>query len=137
MRSAITISLNRTERSTLRRWCGHGGRLARRVRIILLAADGLSNLEIARRLRTDQQSVGRWRRRFAAGRLDGIRHEAPRSGRHPRAREKVAQQILRMTRVRTRNGKTWSTRALAQKLGINHMLVHRVWRQHGFVNNST
>ncbi|HWL93123.1 MAG TPA: helix-turn-helix domain-containing protein [Phycisphaerae bacterium] len=131
MRTAITISLNRTERSTLTRWSDAGGRLAQRARIVLLAADGLNNKQIAGELGTDEQTVGRWRARFASGRLDGIANEAPRSGRRPRVRERLTEKILRMTRRRAGRGTPWSTRTLAEALGVNHMLVYRVWQDHG------
>jgi len=131
MRTAITISLNRTERATLQRWLAAGGRLALRARIVLRAADGISNKEIAGEVGTDEQTVGRWRSRFATQRLNGIAHEAPRSGRKPRARERVAEKILRMTRKRAGRGTPWSTRTLAEALGVNHMLVYRVWQDHG------
>ena len=133
MRSAVAITLTRVERTRLRQWCRGDGRLARRARIILLSAAGLLNTEIARRLHTDEQTVGRWRNRFATGRLDGIAHELPRCGRKPRARDKVERSILRWTRRRAPDNGTWSTRTLARALGIHHMLVHRVWRRHGLV----
>lgn len=131
MRTAITISLNRTERATLNRWSDAGGRLALRARIVLRAADGISNKEIAGELGTDEQTVGRWRSRFTAQRLDGIANEAPRSGRRPRVREQVTERILRMTKRRANRGTPWSTRTLARALGVNHMLVYRVWQEHG------
>ncbi len=131
MRSAVAITLTPAERTRLRQWCRGCGRLSRRARIIRLAAAGLPNTDIARRLRTDEQTVGRWRNRFAAGRLDGIAHESPRCGRKPRARDKVERSILRLTRQRAPDNRTWSTRTLARALGIHHMLVHRVWRRHG------
>jgi len=136
MRTAITISLNRTERATLQRWSVAVGRLALRARIVLRAAEGISNKEIAGELGTDEQTVGRWRARFAALRLDGIAHEAPRSGRKPRVREEVAAKILRMTKLRSSSGQSWSTRTLAAALGVNHMLVYRVWQQHGMSTES-
>lgn len=77
MRIAITISLSRTERATLRCWAKRAERrLAQRARIVLLAADGQQNNTIASQLRTDPQTVGRWRLRFAERRLEGIEHES-------------------------------------------------------------
>jgi len=51
-----------------------------RARIVLYAADGLADTEIAARLDTSPGLVGRWRRRFAEDRLEGLR-DRPRSGR--------------------------------------------------------
>jgi transposase len=134
MRTAITISLNRTERATLRRWAeGSGRRLAQRARIVLFAAEGRQNNQIAAELGTDPQTVGRWRIRFASERLAGIQKEAPRSGRKRRMRESVTAKILRMTARHRSRGRRWSARTLAKALGVNHMLVYRVWRDHNLV----
>src|SRR5215208_2566063 len=51
-----------------------------RARIVLYAAEGVSDIEIAARLDTSAGLVGRWRRRFAEHRLDGLK-DKPRSGR--------------------------------------------------------
>jgi hypothetical protein len=51
-----------------------------RARIVLYAADGVPDTEIAARLDTSPGLVGRWRRRFAAERLDGLK-DKPRAGR--------------------------------------------------------
>lgn len=130
MRTAIAISLCRTERSTLRRWAARRGRLALRARIVLLAADGKLNSQIALELGTDPQTVGRWRRRFARGRLAGIEQDAPRPGRRPIERERLAADILRLSSHSGKGGKRLSTRTLASRLGTNHMLVYRVQREH-------
>jgi hypothetical protein len=53
---------------------------AMRAEIILLAADGLSNMAIAARLGVFRVTVATWRRRFAGRRLDGL-HDEPRPGR--------------------------------------------------------
>ena len=51
-----------------------------RARIVLYAAEGLHDTEIAARLDTSAGIVGKWRRRFAAERLDGLK-DRPRAGR--------------------------------------------------------
>jgi hypothetical protein len=51
-----------------------------RARLVLHAADGLTNVEIARRLEMTPEAVGRWRRRFCEERLEGL-EDKPRSGR--------------------------------------------------------
>ncbi len=131
MRTAISISLSKTERETLRRWARDcDSRLGQRARIVLLAADGQPNNEIAVALGTDPQTVGRWRSRFASERLAGIAKDAPRTGRKRRARQRVEGEVLRLTARAGSRRKPWSTRALAQRLGVNHMLVYRVWRDH-------
>ena len=60
---------------------------AMRAEIVLLAAEGVSNLVIAERLGTTRVTVATWRRRFAEGRLDGLLDE-PRPGPRGRSRTK-------------------------------------------------
>lgn len=134
MRQAISISLSRTERRVLQDWSQSCHvRLALRAGVVLLAAEDLTNDQIAARLATDVHTVARWRKRFASERLSGIEREAPRTGRRPRARQAATQKILRMTARCRKNLKPWSSRALAKVLGLNHMLVYRVWKDHGLV----
>lgn len=131
MRTAHVISFNETERDTLQGWADASvGRLGQRARIVLLAAEGWLNNQIAAELGTDPQTVGRWRARFASQWLAGIAKDAPRSGRKRRARERVAGEILRKTSRRRNRHRRWSTRSLAKALGVNHMLVYRVWRDY-------
>lgn len=138
MRAAIVISLSRTERQILRRWAsGVNSRLAQRARIVLLAADGLQNKQIAAELGTDEQTVSRWRSRFSSKRNAGIEHEAHRSGRKRLARERLAGKILRMAKHRESSQYPWSARTLAKTLGVNHMLVYRVLKENGRFNGRT
>jgi transposase len=103
-----------------------------RAKIVLMAAEGKMNKEIAAALQTDAQTVKRWRTRFAAQRLAGIKKDAQRGGRKPVAREKLAPVIVRKTtQDRPKNATHWSTRSLALELGTSHSMVHRVWRATG------
>ena len=81
-RAAVAITLSEAERRELeglapQRKTAQG--LARRARIVLAAADGLENKAIVERVGADANTVGKWRRRFAERRLDGL-HDEPRSG---------------------------------------------------------
>src|SRR5438128_10634677 len=81
-RPAIAIELTAAERAELeglgsRRRTAQG--LARRARIVLAAAAGLENQVIARTVGSDQNTVGKWRRRFAERRIEGL-HDEPRPG---------------------------------------------------------
>lgn len=104
-------------------------RAVRRARIVLLAADGRGNREIARELGIGRIQAGCWRDRFAQGGFAAIEGDRPRSGRKPRI---DAAQIVRITTQTSREGAThWSTRTLAAKLGISDTTVLKVWRAHG------
>ena len=95
---AVQIELTEAEERTLRSWArAHktGQAMALRARIVLLAAQGIKNLEIADRLDVSRLTVGKWRRQFASEGLRGL-SDMPRSGR-PRSvsDEKVAEVIRR------------------------------------------
>jgi transposase len=99
---------------------------------VLAAAEGTENKDIAAGLNLSRGAVARWRDRFAAAGLAGISKDAPRGGRPPKGRGDLVRRIIEMTTQQTPAGAThWSTRALAEALGTNRSLVHRVWRAHG------
>ena len=100
--------------------------------MVLLAAGGECNQKIAAKLHVKPHTVGRWRRRFAEGRLEGIERDRPRGGRPRARREAVESQILRKTTQETpKNATHWSTRSLACELGVSQSMVHRVWKANG------
>jgi len=134
MRKAVDVYLSKRERSTLERW-SRGQltpvRQARRARMILLAAEGFSNADIAEELGVKPHTVGRWRNRFDKLRLEGLEKDLPRSGR-PCASTKVVSEIIRKTTQETpANATHWSTRSLAKELGVSQSMVSRVWRANG------
>ncbi len=85
MKSARRITLTDDERTTLTRWSRGRStpvRLMERARIVLLAAEGKMNKDIATELEIMPNTVGRWRKRFAEGGVTAIMKDAPRSGRN-------------------------------------------------------
>jgi transposase len=103
-----------------------------RAKIVLRAAQGQQNKQIAAELVITEQTVGRWRRRFAAAGLAGIKKDAPRGGRKPKLRDRVARKIIETTTRQTPKEAThWSTRTLAKFLGVDKMMVQRVWLANG------
>jgi transposase len=129
------VRLLRGERARLRALAGSStspARLARRARLVLLAAEGRTDRAIAAALRTDPGTVARWRRRFLMQRLPGIERDAPRSGRPPSIPTSKIQVILRSTLGRRpAGGGYWSARSLAREVGVSKTTVQRVWREHG------
>ncbi len=102
--------------------------VAQRARIVLLAAQGLPNAEIARRVGVSGPTVLAWRNRYAAGGVAAL-GDAPRSGR-PRVHDEVAVVVATLEPPPARLGVThWSARLLADQLGISFATVARVWRK--------
>ena len=105
--------------------------MALRARIILGCATGLANKEVAVAEGVTQQTVSKWRRRFAAQRLDGL-HDEPRPG-VPRAitDEMVEDMLVRTLESKPRDATHWSTRSMAREAGISVSSVGRIWRAFG------
>ena len=111
--------------STPRQW-------ALRARIVLLAADGVSNSEIARRLEVSRPTVLDWRKRFESERLDGLTWVRPGRGRKPSiSAEKVRQIVHATQRTKPANATHWSCRTMARAQGVSSATVQRIWNAHG------
>ena len=108
-------------------------RIQMRARIVLLAATGMSDKDIAQKLLTDRRVAARWRARFLAVGVDGLLQDATRPGRPRTAREAgIVEEVVRITLQETPAGAThWSTRTMAEYLGTNASTVARIWRAHG------
>ena len=134
MRKAVPITLTSEERALLTGWARRrtvAARLVARAKIVLAAADGRSNQEIAAGLGIERTIVGRWRQRFAAERLAGIEQERAGRGRKATKRKHWARTIIEVTLHTTPPDAThWSTRTLAKHLGVSKSMVQRVWRTH-------
>jgi putative transposase len=105
--------------------------LVQRARIILLAAEGLSNTEIGDRLEFTRLSVGKWRQRFLAQGIQGL-HEELRPGR-PRtiSDENVAALIRKTLNTKPKDATQWSVRTMAHATGVSFSTVGRIWRAFG------
>ena len=104
---------------------------ARRARLILMLAEGDSWDEVCDKLDCARGFIARWRKRFLDERLAGMysRHR----GQTPkRLTPQLEARILKATQKDPTDGSThWSTRRLAETLGVSHMMVARVWKKHG------
>src|SRR3712207_6585965 len=105
--------------------------LALRARIALLAGDGVANKDIAVKLAVDPATVGKWRRRFLADRLEGLRDE-PRSGAPRTVDDARIEAVIVRTLESLPDGAThWSSRSMAKASGLSTSTVQRIWRAFG------
>jgi len=104
---------------------------ARRARIILLLAEGQSYSTICERMDCTPQTIATWKARYLADGVAGLR------GRHRGSKPRVLTpqleaRILSWTRKPPPDGTThWSTRRLADRLGVPHTIVARAWKRAG------
>jgi len=128
---AIAIELTAEERAELeglanRRRTAQG--LARRARIVLAAATGVENQVIAQTIGADANTVGKWRRRFAEHRIEGV-YDEPRSGAPRRIGDEEIAQTIRLTLETTPPDAThWSLRSMAAAVGHAPSTIHRIWK---------
>ena len=135
MRIAPVIELTPQQRAALEQWArGRSlpARLVERARMVLRAAAGEQDLEIARDMRVTPKKVSRWRKRFLTLGLAGLEKDAPRSGRKPQISSRRRQRVVEMTtRQKPPHATHWSTRTMAAAAGISESTVRRIWRTHG------
>jgi transposase len=131
---AVAIELTDAERGQLEAWTrrrSSAQALALRSRIVLLAAEGLKNTEIAERVGVRRNMVAKWRARFAEHRLDGLTDE-PRPGQPRKITDaKVEEVIVKTLETSPKNATHWSTRSMAAEVGLNQTAVHRIWKAFG------
>lgn len=135
MRVAPTVTLTDPQRQTLEQWARARSLPARQVeraRVILLAAAGWQDLEIAAELGISNQKAARWRKRFLAAGVGGLERDAPRPGRTPAILAATVQRVIHLTtQGKPQNATHWSTRTMAAEVGISEASVRRIWRAHG------
>ena len=105
--------------------------LAFRARLVLACAAGTANSAVARRFRTTNATVGKWRRRFIERRLEGI-YDEPRVGAPRTISDEDVEAVIVKTLETTPPAEThWSTRTMAAKAGMSHTTIGRIWRTFG------
>ena len=130
-RPLVPFTLGWEQREQLQAW-SRGAKtaqaLAMRSRIVLLAGDGLSNTEIARRQGCSLPTAGKWRQRFLDGGLDGLLDE-PRPGTPRKLSDRQVEQVLTRTLESQSEAAThWSTRDMAKATGLSQSTISRIWR---------
>jgi transposase len=126
---ALTAS-DRAELERLQRSSASPAGLSRRARVVLLMASEMAGAEVARRTGYTPIQVSRIRRRFAEQGVPGLM-DRPRSGRPLQLTEAKRARIVALTLKPPPQGLThWSTREIAERIGVSHATVHRIWQAH-------
>ena len=134
------LTLTEDERATLQGWTRRrttAQALAQRARVVLECAAGKSNRAVARDVRRDEDTVGKWRRRFLATRVDGLLDE-PRPGAPRTITDAEGERVVTLTLESTpRDATHWSTRGMAARCGLSQSTVGRIWRAFGLQPHRT
>src|SRR5215475_1663193 len=135
MRVAPAVVLTEDQKQTLQQWARGRSLPARQVeraRVILLAAAGKQDLEIAAEVGISNQKAARWRKRFLKKGLAGREKDAARPGRTPTIPKTTVDRVVQLTTLgKPYNATHWSTRTMAAEVAISEASVRRIWRAHG------
>jgi transposase len=128
---APAIDLSAAESEELHRWLRRpktAQALALRARIVLACAEGHNNTAVAASVKASLPTVGKWRRRFAKMRLDGLLDE-PRPGAPRKISDEDVERVITLTLESKPRGAThWSTYSMAEASGMSQSAVSRIWR---------
>ena len=131
----LETHLSEGQRGLLERWVNAQKTpqsVALRARIVLAAAAGASNSEIARTLGVSRPTVILWRGRFAEGGAAALSETRPGRGRKPTISAAKIKAIVQATTQTKPPGAThWSCRSMAKAQGVSPATVQRIWDAHG------
>jgi len=138
---ACPVVLTEPERNQLQSWIRAQftpQQVALRSRILLMAADGKQDLEIADELNVNRHTPALWRKRFQAQRLDGVWEIQPGRGRKPHYDEQKLNAIITATLQTKPSGSThWSCRTMARAQNVSPSTINRLWQEHNLKPHRT
>ena len=134
MRTPLKISLNEEDRATLNRWVKSravGQKQKLRAKMVLMTADGYPTQEITKTLKISAPTLNRWRQRYSACGIEGLKKGKTRPSRIPPLPVEKVQEVLTLTMTgKPAEATHWSCRTMAKQVGISRTAVHRIWREH-------
>ena len=135
MSAEVCIWLSPTDRAELEGWVADRNtpqKVVWRSRIVLLSAAGVGTMSIMRAVGKSKPSVWRWRERYLAQGIDGLRRDATRPARKPPlTAEAIAAVVEKTLREKPPVATQWSTRTMAHAVGLSHTSIKRIWNAHG------
>jgi transposase len=130
--AAVEIVLSDVERAVLERIARSAKseqRMVTRARVVLAAAAGRPNRQIAREVGLSERKVGVWRTRFAEHRVDGL-SDLPRSGKPPVYGHDKQLDVFKTACTQPPEGEThWTVRSLAEAVGVGKSQTHEILAQ--------
>lgn len=138
---ASPVVLSEAERNRLESWVRAQftpQQVALRSRILLMAADGKQDLDIADELSVNRHTPALWRKRFQTEGLDGVWETQPGRGRKPQYDEQKVSAIITATLQTKPKGSThWSCRTMARAQDVSPSTISRLWQEHNLKPHRT
>jgi len=140
-RHAIPVTLSETDRQELERWVNAHRtpqQVAQRCRIVLAAARGQQDKDIAESMQINAKTGALWRQRFLSEGPDCLWEVAVGRGRKPQFTPDKIEGIINATLQTTPAGAThWSCRTMAEKQGVSKATINRIWQSHNLQPHRT
>jgi transposase len=125
---AKALSLTDEDRQVLEKWVrahSTSQQVVKRACIILLAAEGMSNTDIAMAVGFSRPTVIEWRKRFLAEGVNTLRKTRPGRGAKPKYTKEKIQEIVEATfHTKPKNATHWSCRTMAKEQGVSASIIH-------------
>jgi transposase len=138
---AIEVTIRESNRQELERWVSAHRtpqQVAQRCRIILAAAKGQQDKEIAQSMAINPKTVALWRQRFSKEGPDCLWQVAAGRGRKPQFSADKVQEIINATlQTRPAGATHWSCRTMAEEQGVSKATISRIWQSHGLKPHRT
>jgi hypothetical protein len=133
-RRAMQVTISESDHQELERWVSAHRtpqQVAQRCRIILAAAKGQQDKDIAESMEINSKTVALWRQRFCREGPDSLWEVAAGRGRKPQITADKIEEIINTTLQSRPAGAThWSCRTMAKKQGVSKVTINRIWQSH-------
>src|SRR5262249_9506498 len=105
--------------------------IAFRARVILMSAEGVPGLRIAKKLRSSNQTICKWRKRFLSGGIRALYDESKPGAPRKITDDKIEEIVVKTLEEKPEEATHWSTRMMAKKTGYSQSQISRIWRAFG------